>query len=829
MSEEFDLSTGLPSSEMEAYLQLFLDETTEHLDTLVDALLLLEQEPDNALQLNEAFRLIHSIKGSAAMMGLESIAILTHRLENHFERLRSGLETLHPEMMALILKCIDFLRQCNEQLRRGQPLRSAPELLDELDRLSAATPAETAPHSANPKVATTEHTPPVIKRSPSGNRTTALQGDAAGETSPGAGRLPADPELQPAVVPRKFRVSVRLEPELPLSDVKAELILTRLSELGFILAAQPNPGQFHQLDENPWLQVVVETTRAADELRFAAEVDGVVSIDVAEGVEEFCLGTMAEVGFERETTPPTSLQPDPVPSRQLALVSTAQDIPAANAAERSTNATHSVGDAAESRSLVAETLRVDVERLDQLMNLAGELVVNQARFVQIARQMSPAFKKGNLATRARSLAERWRELACDQQGSGEDLPPSAGRARSRELDDLEFEIGDLEEQAQQWENSRRQFGQMIEAIDQLARVSKSLQRAVLDTRMVPVAPLFNRFRRVVRDISADLGKQVTLEIRGEKTELDKRMIDELNDPLVHLVRNAIDHGIEAGEIRQRSGKPAMGVVRLEAAHSGNNVFITVSDDGGGIQVDRVRERILQRGITSPAALEQMSDEQVIEYIWHPGFSTASAVSGISGRGVGMDIVKTRIAALNGSVAINQVPGQGTCFTIRLPLTLAIIRSLLFRLRDGVFAVALENVREIVAVPPSQIVTVLGKRTFEVRGTFIPLVDINDVFDWHDSHASHDMGSKAVGSDSAAKLINVVILHSGNRTLGLQVEELMGGQDIVIKSLAENFVQTRGLAGASILGDGSVCLLLDVTATMDLAARDRLTERGSGRS
>jgi two-component system chemotaxis sensor kinase CheA len=273
----------------------------------------------------------------------------------------------------------------------------------------------------------------------------------------------------------------------------------------------------------------------------------------------------------------------------------------------------------------------------------------------------------------------------------------------------------------------------------------------------------------------------------------------------------------------------LGIVRLEAAHSGNHVLISVSDDGGGISVDRIRQRIVQRGLVSPAAGEQMSDEQVIEYIWHPGFSTAATVSDISGRGVGMDIVKTRIAALNGTVSIEQGAGQGTRFTIRLPLTLAIIRSLLFRLRDGIFAVPLENVREIVALPPGKIVSVLGKRTFDVRGTFIPLVAIDDLFDWQDRPGSTHpaVASHARGSDP--NRVNVVILHSGNRNLGLQVEELMGTQDIVIKSLAENFVQTRGLAGASILGDGSVCLLLDVTATMDLAARHRGSESVRGKN
>jgi two-component system chemotaxis sensor kinase CheA len=335
--------------------------------------------------------------------------------------------------------------------------------------------------------------------------------------------------------------------------------------------------------------------------------------------------------------------------------------------------------------------------------------------------------------------------------------------------------------------------------------------------MVPVAPLFNRFKRVVRDISLELGKKVQLEVHGEKTELDKRMIDELGDPLVHLVRNAIDHGIETAEMRRLAGKPETGTISLEAAHSGNNVLISIRDDGGGINVDKVRKRIVERELAPVRVAEEMPERDVIDHIWHPGFSTADFVSDISGRGVGMDIVKTRIAELNGAIDIEQEFGRGTTFTIRLPLTLAIIRSLLFRLRHGVFAVPIANVREIVSVAVDEIVTIHGRQTFEVRGEFIPLVDIDDIFQWHATSYRYP-GSIEFAENLGARRLNVVILHGADKTMGLKVNELQGGQDIVIKSLAENFVHVRGLSGASILGNGSVCLLLDVAAAIVMAAQ-----------
>jgi two-component system chemotaxis sensor kinase CheA len=290
--------------------------------------------------------------------------------------------------------------------------------------------------------------------------------------------------------------------------------------------------------------------------------------------------------------------------------------------------------------------------------------------------------------------------------------------------------------------------------------------------MVPVAPLFNRFKRVVRDLSTARGKKVNLRIRGEKTELDKRMIDELGDPLVHLVRNSIDHGLESPDVRLARGKPEAGTILLEASHSGNSVFIHVRDDGGGIDVARIKDRLVAREILTAVEVERLSDAEAVDYIWHPGFSTAQEVTNVSGRGVGMDAVKARIADLNGTIDVDSAPQEGTTFTIRLPLTLAIINSLLIRIRDVIFSMPIEDVREIVS-------------------------------------------QEAADASSNGDAIHAVILQTGDRVMGLRVDELLGSQDIVIKSLSENFIQIRGLSGASILGDGTVCLMLDVGRIIDM--------------
>jgi two-component system chemotaxis sensor kinase CheA len=387
-------------------------------------------------------------------------------------------------------------------------------------------------------------------------------------------------------------------------------------------------------------------------------------------------------------------------------------------------------------------------------------------------------------------------------------------AVSRELGD---QVALLQQQTDAWNDGRRSFAELVSAVDQLTRVSKSLQQVVLSTRMVPVGPLFGRFKRSVRDISNELGKKVFLELEGEKTELDKRMIDELGDPLNHLIRNAIDHGIESADTRIRHGKAETATVRMTASHRGNNVFITVEDDGGGIDVHRVRQTAIDRGLVTREEAAGLGDAEIIDLIWEPGFSTKAAVSNVSGRGVGMDIVRTKVSQLNGSIEVMSVPGVGTTFSIRLPLTLTITRCMLFQLPQAVFAAPIENVREIVRLADHRTVTVHGRELCDIRGEFLPLVGMEDLFQWsgirHDSHGCE----------------NVVVLRSASRSIGLRVDMLLGGQDIVVKPLDENYLHIRGLGGASILGDGSVCLLLDVATCVELAQPQKTVKSMSAES
>lgn len=738
MSDGLAFPSDIPADEIGEYLRIYLDETGEQLDQLVQTLLALESAPADKARLNEAFRLIHSIKGSAAMLGFERITSLTHHLESHFERLRSGKRDLDSATLDIVLQCIDFLRESNEGLRRGEPVGRADSLIERVKGL-AQTPAAAPSPSPAPTPAPTAAPTPAFTPAP----------------TPAPAPVPTPPAEPVAVStaqgrsgpPRTVDLVIHFQPGIQLPDLKAELVLARLATVGTLVSCEPSAETLRGRADLRMLAVKLSSSADQQAIQAAADADGVDRIELG-----------------------------------IAAAPATETLAAAGPAAAPT---------------VVETVRVDVQRLDDLMNLAGELVVNRARFARLAADMAPVFRKSGLAGRGAPEAGALRQAV-------EELAEAAADGAAEPLRDLADRLAALEQQTLVLHDTRRAYGQLVEAIDQLARVSDTLQRGVLQTRMVPVGPLFGRFKRSVRDIAGELGKKVVLELHGEQTELDKRMIDELGDPLVHLVRNAIDHGIEPADLRRARGKPETATLRMEAAHRGSSVVITIADDGGGIDIAKIRRRAIDRGLVDAVKAETLSDRELVEFIWQPGFSTAATVSDISGRGVGMDIVRTRIAALSGSIDVDSVPGAGSTFTIRLPLTLAIAKCMLFRLARGVFAVPVEDVREIVAIRAEQVVTVHGRRTCDIRGEFLPLIDIEDIFHWSGPAAAHP----ATG--------NVVVLRSRGRSAALVVEDALGGEDIVVKSLADNFRHIRGLSGASVLGDGSVCLLLDAATAIEQA-------------
>jgi two-component system, chemotaxis family, sensor kinase CheA len=736
MADSSRRNQDFPADDMAEFVSVYIDETGEQCDQIVQLLLALESEPRDARRIAEAFRLIHSIKGSAAMLGLDRITGLAHHLESHFERLRSGSLLLDGPTIEAALRCIDYFRHCNDRLRQGEKLEPVDELLEVVKKLGQSTPATGA-------TAATVPAEPALPTLPTAPPTPTVASPP--ETPTVAPALPTAPP--PVGNPRVRRIRVQFAPGLAMADLKAELVLARLGGLGVVVESSPAAAEFATSTELRTLDIVLRTAAIGSAITIAADVDGVV-------------------GVELDVEPPAEPAAPPTPTEAGAVV---------------------------------ETMRVGVERLDVLLNLVGELVVSRARFVQLVADMAPLFRKAAVGGRSGGTTHSLREAV-------EAIIRSASGPIDRAAAACESQLEKLEEQGRLWEEGHRRYAELVESVDHLTRVADSLQRGVLSTRMVPVGPLLNRFKRSVRDIANELGKNVTLELAGEKTELDKRMIDELGDPLVHLVRNAIDHGIEPADVRLRRGKPEMATVRLAASQRGNSVIISISDDGGGIDLERVRDRAVARGLVSADQAASLSPRELTDFIWQPGFSTAKEVSNISGRGVGMDIVRTRIEALSGSIDIDSTLGVGTTFVIRLPLTLAIARCMLFRMEQAAVAVPVENVRELVTVTDDCILSIGGRRVCDIRGEFLPLVEMDEIFSWPSTVAE------------PAPRGAVLVIHSGSRAVAVCVSSLLGTQDLVVKSLDENFMRIRGLGGASILGDGEVCLLLDASAVVDIVMR-----------
>jgi two-component system chemotaxis sensor kinase CheA len=569
---------------------------------------------------------------------------------------------------------------------------------------------------------------------------------------------------------------------LSLVGLKAQLLYEKLASLGSLLDCTPPLEGVDDLDTLDYLIFAVASEASIASIRSRLFVAGVSEVQVFSASE--LLGEPAPAAVADDASP--------------AVASTA---PVVAGKSRGTN----------DASRPNETLRVDIERLDQLMNLAGQLVINKARFTKIGESLRESLFSKQTPQRlsnAANLTKKALHEADRASSEGKSTPElEAMRSHVRRLQgDLEV----VQRELARVGHLRSRVNDLFEAVHQLDRVADGIQKTVMDTRMVPIGPLFGRFKRVVRDITRINNKDINLIIRGEKTELDKRMIDELGDPLIHMVRNGADHGIESPEARVAAGKPAQGTLTLDAFHRGNSIIIQVADDGSGLDKDRILAKAVERKLISAAEAERMTPQQAFQLIWEPGFSTAEKVTEISGRGMGMDIVRSKIEDISGTVEVDSRPGQGTTFTIKLPLTLAILPSLMAEIAGDVFALPVESIVEIVSVPRDALATVHGMRTAMIRSRVVSVVELDELFTWNERVTS---ARGATRTDCT-----LVVLGQEGREIGLRVDALLGEEDVVIKSMAENYRNVAGIAGASILGSGRVSLILDVAALIALSAR-----------
>ncbi len=678
---------------------LFLAEVDELLQRVEESLVDLERQPDDQALLQEIFRAAHTIKGSSATIGHTRMAALTHAMETRLDDVRKGVAPVTAELIEALLKALDVLKVLRDEVET---------------RVAADVDVDAAASAVERRAALRGAVEPL----------------AAPKTAPKKPRKAAAPKQQAAT----HRFTIVLEPS-PWSAVRALQALLALGEHGRVISRDPPQLaiEAEDADISGQLVVLVSTDRTEDELLSA-------------------LNKVPELGSitAEALTPAAAEDLEPVAEEQLPEATPAAvevETPKAVAAAQASKAPQPSGSG-------NKTIRIDVSRLDALLNLVGELVIDRTRLVQLGSSLTDQFGDHRI-------------------------------------------LSDLQQTALH-----------------IGRITDELQEQVMKSRMLPVESVFNRLPRVVRDVAAKQGKQIDFIIEGKDTELDRSVIEEIGDPLVHLIRNAVDHGLEPTEERLAAGKALTGQLRLTARHADSFILISLEDDGRGINVDAVKRKAVERGVISQEQADRMTDHEACELIFAPGLSTAKELSDVSGRGVGMDIVRANVEKINGSVEVETRRGLGTTFTIRLPLTLAIVQSLLVRVAGGIYALPIHAVTETLRIEPQQIHRVNHRDAIQLRGTVLPLVNLRQVFDMPAEEVETDIGDEG-------RL--VVAVHTTNaRQVGLIVDGLVGEQEIVIKPLGQLVGDVSGLSGAAILGDGSVALIVDVAALVASAIRDNAT-------
>ena len=707
------------------YLGVFLDEAHEHVQTLSDQLMVLENDPENEDSINEIFRAAHSLKGMAGTMGYKRMQKLTHVTEDVFSAVRSGQMKVTGGLVDVLFQALDAIEAYvdNVQNTSDEGTEDNEGILEELNKILQEGTGE---------VSSAGGAAPAAAAAPAAEAAAAPAGGASDEKALYKVMKLDDSQvstMKDAIVAGQhvYGVTVYIDENCLLKAARAFLVFKAIEEFGEVAAVEPSSQDIEDEHFDFHFSMFVVTEESLEKVVEAAKsVSEIVDV-VAEEFNEEMLNSPAA---EAEEAAPAAEAAAPVEEAAPAEATAPAE---KKAPEKKAAAAKPAGKAVTNR-----TVRVDIEKLDVLMNLVSELIIAKNSIVSAGANMA-------------------------QKGSDSDV-------------DAHFN----------------------EHIEYLESVTTNLHESVMKVRMVPIENALQKFPRMIRDLEKSLGKQMTLTITGEETELDRTVVDELSDPLMHLLRNSADHGLEMPDERRNAGKPAMGSIFINAFQDGNNVIIEVGDDGRGIDVEAVRNKIIERNYLPEERALQMNDKEVIEVLFDPGFSMAKKVTDLSGRGVGLDVVKSKIEALGGDVEVRSKLGEGSTFVIRLPLTLAIIQALMVVVGGEKFAIALGNIQTIEDIPISDVKLVENKEVIQLRGTVIPIIRLSEIL---------DAPSK---NDPNANLV-VAVVKKGDSLAGLVVDELIGQMEVVIKSLGKYINTTRIISGATILGNGEVALILDSNA------------------
>lgn len=684
------------------YLEIFIEETKEHLQSLNEHILVLEKESDNQETITEIFRAAHSLKGMAGTMGFTKMQKVTHDLENVFSEIRSGNMSVSSRLVDVLFEGIDLIEALLESIQASST-EGQVDPTGFIEELDAILKEGLGANGASEEV---------IQQTIEAKNATVEKVDDGYEEQISK-MIYESHEL--AVIDKAYRdnlnvygITIYIAKDCVLKSARAYLVLRNLEEYADIIKSVPSTQDLENEKFNDNFSVVVFSKHKEDVIRAAiesiTEIEKVYIKKIEESISD--LRTMSEELRHRKK------------------IETKEQYQK-NAAEIQKSKENK-------KAILNRTVRVDIEKLDIMMNLVSELIIAKNGLISIG--------------------------------------DTIGRNRTKDG-----------------------FNEQIEYLE---RITTNLHESVMKVRMVPIESVVNRFPRMVRDLSKKLNKSIELEMSGEDTELDRTVIDEIGDPLMHLLRNSVDHGIEDRAKRLAIGKSEKGTVTLDAYQDGNNVVIEVGDDGSGLDLDKIKAKAVERELITIEQAEQMLDKDALDLIFRPGFSTADIVTDISGRGVGLDVVKNKISNIGGNIEAKTEYGKGSKFIIRLPLTLAIIQALMVEVGPEKYAIPLGSIQIIEDINASDIKYVQGNRVITLRGNVIPIIMLEEILE--------------VPKDEAeATTYTVVIVAKGDKTIGLVVDNLIGQQEIVIKSLGKLINNNKMISGATILGDGEVALILDV--------------------
>lgn len=694
------------------YLEIFIDESNEHLQNLNTQILNLESDPENMDTINEIFRAAHSLKGMAGTMGYKRMQTLTHDMENVFSEVRNGNIKVSPHMVDILFQCLDALDEyvnnvkesADEGTNENEPLiRQLNAVLDGPDKAKESSSPETKEKTE--ETGDSRKWLNIVLDSAQQNVIKAAAGQGK----------------------NVYGLTVTVQESCILKAARAFLVFKAVEEMGEIIVSNPSAQDVEDEKFDLDFSLIVVSDEDIEKMKTAAASVSEIASVVGEAI---VLENMAAKDKYEDAAPEPEPQPQAVPP--AAVERAVEAAPAAEAASKP--AAPKAGDKkqAPGKPVVNRTVRVDIEKLDVLMNLVSELIIAKNSLVSVSNQV---------------------------QGQNQSVN---------------------------------------EQIEYLENVTTNLHESVMKVRMVPIESVVSKFPRMIRDLSKKLDKKMELYMTGEETELDRTVVDEIGDPLMHLLRNSADHGLESADVRVQRGKPAVGSIFLDAYQDGNNVVIEVRDDGNGIDVEAVKNKALERGAVTPEQAANMTDKEIIDLLFLPSFSTAKKVTDVSGRGVGLDVVKSKIEALSGEVEVKSKLGEGSTWIIRLPLTLAIIQALMVVVGGEKYAISLGTIQTIEDIAPEDIRLVQNKEVIHLRGSVIPLIRLSNVLD-------------VESTKSPEEHLMVVIVKKGDKLAGLVIDDMIGQQEIVIKSLGKYIKQCKFISGATILGDGEVALILDANA------------------